>query len=161
RLGELAVGLGVTTAALQSIAVGWATVDELRTMRASGAGWQENYPDGAYTIPERDGGGRLIGLSLRAADGRKGFPRGAKRGLMGSASLRERPDPVLVVEGASDVAACEALGIAAVGRPSNSGGSMDLGKLLDSREVLLVGENDAKPDGSWPGRDGAKRVALS
>ena len=31
--------------------------------------------------------------------------------------------------------------------------------LLDGRAVLVVGENDGKADGSWPGRDGAKAVA--
>jgi hypothetical protein len=46
-----------------------------------------------------------------------------------------------------------------VGRPSNASGAEDLAKLLHDHDVLIVGENDAKPDGRWPGRDGAVRVA--
>ena len=66
----------------------------------------------------------------------------------------------LVVEGASDVAACIAVGLPAVGRPSNRGGASDLAELLDGNDdVLVVGERDAKEGGAWPGRDGAKKVA--
>ena len=66
---------------------------------------------------------------------------------------------MLVVEGASDVAACVTMGLAAVGRPSNGAGAEDLAELLDGRAVLVVGERDGKPGGAWPGRDGAKSVA--
>jgi hypothetical protein len=32
-------------------------------------------------------------------------------------------------------------------------------QLLHGRRILVVGERDQKPDGPWPGRDGAQRVA--
>ncbi|MFH0983723.1 MAG: hypothetical protein V2A79_19585 [Planctomycetota bacterium] len=162
QLTALAADLGVTAGALEALGVGWASGDDLLRMRASGADWKESYPDGAYSFPERDGGGRAVGLSLRAVDGRKGSPSGklgAKRGLIIPATLRDRPDPVLIVEGASDTAALECLGLSAVGRPSNSGGAYDLARLLRGRAVLVMGERDQKPDGSWPGRDGAAAVA--
>ncbi|TAJ19411.1 MAG: ATP-binding protein [Planctomycetota bacterium] len=66
-----------------------------------------------------------------------------------------------MVEGASDVAAAVTLGLSAVGRPSNSGGADDLARLLELRKVLVLGENDQKANGAWPGRDGAGRVAGS
>ncbi|MEO2161696.1 MAG: AAA family ATPase, partial [bacterium] len=46
-----------------------------------------------------------------------------------------------------------------MGRPSNYAGVDDIAILLHGREVLVVGERDGKPDGSWPGRDGAMKTA--
>ncbi|MCH7872730.1 MAG: ATP-binding protein [Planctomycetes bacterium] len=51
------------------------------------------------------------------------------------------------------------MGYAAVGRPSNCQGAELLAELLRDRDILVVGENDTKPDGKWPGRDGAERTA--
>ena len=76
-------------------------------------------------------------------DGRKGLASskvGARRGLIVPKTLAGRSGLVLVVEGATDVAACEDLGLAAVGRPSCSGGAEDIVLLLDGREILVVGE---------------------
>jgi hypothetical protein len=63
---------------------------------------------------------------------------------------------VLVVEGASDVLAAAAMGVYAVGRPSNTGGVEQLAELLrtDRRVVVIVGENDEKADGRIPGWTG-------
>ncbi|WP_428938861.1 hypothetical protein [Fontivita pretiosa] len=160
HLAALAGATGVPVEAWAKLAPGWAEADDLRAMHAGGGeGWRENPPGSAWVFAEVSGDGRTVGLSLRARDGRKGSPAGAKRGLVVPADLHERPDPVLVVEGASDVAACCALGLAAVGRPSNRAGAADLADLLDGRGVLVVGERDGKPSGAWPGRDGAKAVA--
>jgi len=162
RLVSLAAATDVPEDAWVKLSPGWADADDLRAMRASGVGWPEDFPDGAYVFPEYRGDGRIVGVGLRAADGRKGAPAGAtgaNRGLVLPVDLHDRPDPVLVVEGASDVAACCALGLTAVGRPSNRAGAADLVSLLDGRGVLVVGERDGKPSGSWPGRDGAKAVA--
>lgn len=155
----LAAELGVSVDALAGVGVGWASEADLRRLNASGAGWRENYPSGAYAFAERGGAGVVIGLTFRAADGRKGAPSGARRGLIIPATLADAPDPVLIVEGASDVAACLTLGLAAVGRPSNTGGAAHLAELLDGRAVLVVGERDQKGGGKWPGRDGAKAIA--
>jgi putative DNA primase/helicase len=51
--------------------------------------------------------------------------------------------PVLIVEGASDVAAAFDLGFVAVGRPSAEGGKDLLIKLTATRRVVVVGENDS------------------
>jgi hypothetical protein len=163
RLTQLATELGVTIDSLRTIGIGWAEVKVLREWHASGDGWKDDYPNGAFTFPEHGGDGKVVGLSLRAEDGRKGAPSGkktgAKRGLIVPTSLARRQDPILIVEGATDVAALETLGLAAVGRPSNTSGGKDLAGMLRGRAAIVVGERDQKPDGSWPGRDGAARVA--
>jgi len=51
--------------------------------------------------------------------------------------------PILVVEGASDVAAAMDLGFTAIGRPSAEGGLSFLQKLLHGRDTIIVGENDS------------------
>ena len=69
--------------------------------------------------------------------------------------------PILIVEGASDVAACLSVGLCAVGRPSAAGGGKLLIDLLktDPREIVVVGEFDPKSDGTWPGKLGAERIS--
>ena len=161
RTESLASALGVPVGAVRSLSPGWADAAALRQLKAGGSGWRKDPPSGAWVFAERDGNGRLIGLSLRTEDGRKGFAKDAKRGLVVPAGLARLPDPVLVVEGASDVAACVALGLAAVGRPSNASGTDQLAQMLHGRDLLICGENDAKDTGAWPGRDGAEKVARS
>jgi len=162
RLAELSEVTGVPAEGWAALAPGWCDAADLRTLHAGGTGW-DDYPAGAFAFPEYDGRGRMVGISLRTIDGRKGAPSGAatgcKRGLVVPANLHEQSGPVLAVEGASDVAACAALGIPAVGRPSNRAGASDLADLLDGMPVLVVGERDGKVGGAWPGRDGAKAVA--
>ena len=165
RLELLATGLGVCASSLQRVGIGWALRADLEPL---GAQWEGKRPNWAWTFPEFDGQGRLCGLCLRADDGRKSSPAssrtGARRGLSMPVDEQLRPvlsdGPVLVVEGASDVAAACCLGLTAVGRPSNSGGTDELAVLLKDREVLVVGENDAKQSGEWPGKEGALRVAV-
>jgi hypothetical protein len=76
-------------------------------------------------------------------------------------------EPVLIVEGHSDVAAALTVGLAAVGRPNNVGGVEYLAPLLadfakQGGEVIVLGENDRRqrPDGEWihPGLEGAEKV---
>lgn len=146
-IGELTPGL------LESLARSLCVSEE--SLQAVGLGW-----DGSrYTFPEHDGAGAVIGISTRSVSGEKRSVAGSRRGLTVPAGLREMADPVLVVEGASDVAACWMFGLAAVGRPSNSGGAEHLERLLRGREVLVVGERDEKKDGRWPGKEGAISVS--
>lgn len=62
--------------------------------------------------------------------------------------------PVVIVEGASDTAAATDLGFVAVGRPSNLACMDMLRDLVRGRSCLVVGENDQKSDGRWPGKEG-------
>jgi hypothetical protein len=131
-----------------------------------GLGYLPDDPHGAcFTFPEEDGAGRLVGIVRRYADGRKRAMPGSRRGLTVPAGWRERPGPVFLPEGASDVLALTALGLAGVGRPAASGGLDFLTELLrtlpQDRPLIVLGENDRKPDGTWPGRVGANRTAES
>jgi phage/plasmid primase-like uncharacterized protein len=145
QLDVLAESLGVPVAALRAIGCGWDAVG------------------GRWTFPERDGAGLIVGMATRTPDGEKRFWRGGHRGLTYDPSGWSRGDgPILLVEGASDVAAATAMGLAVIGRPSNRGGVDHLAALLASapgRRVIVVGENDIKTDGTWPGRDGAESTA--
>ncbi len=118
---------------------------------------------GTFTFPEVNAAGAVVGIIRRLPDGSKKAMPGSKRGLTVPAGWRDRPGPVLLVEGPSDVLALTAAGLAAVGRPSNTGGVTELAALLRDlpadRRPVVVGENDQKADGQWPGRDGARQTA--
>lgn len=125
-------------------------------------GWCE--AEGCWTVPETDPAtGRVSCLNRRFRDGTKKVMSGGRRALTLPTGWRNRAGPVLIVEGASDVLALTLCGLAAVGRPSNTGGVEQLAALLATvpadRELVVVGENDQKADGTWPGRTGAQRTA--
>jgi hypothetical protein len=162
---ELSDELNVPAVAVDAVpGIGWASADELRTAHAGGFGGTRP-SRGAWSVPEVDATGRVVGVSLRVpGTGGKGSVRGSSRGLTVPTTLAaaDAGAVVLVVEGASDVLATTAAGLVAVGRPSNTGGVDLLAELLADRShrVIVVGENDRKSDGVWPGRDGAKAVAT-
>jgi hypothetical protein len=118
-----------------------------------------------WTFPECDGQGRVVGATRRWPDGLKRSLAGGKRGLTLTFDFQKRwrnkIGPVYCPEGASDTLTLWALGLAAIGRPSASGGVEYLAEQLrgQGRRILIVGERDHKADGSWPGRDGAMRTA--
>lgn len=64
--------------------------------------------------------------------------------------------PIVVVEGLTDTAAALGLGLVAVGRPNNTGGLGALADLVRGRKIVVVGENDRKADGDWPGKRGVE-----
>ncbi len=120
---------------------------------------------GCWTIPEHDARGTVIGIGTRYRDGSKRAVPGSRRGLVLPSGWADHPGPVLVVEGMSDAIALVHCGLCAVGRPSARGGIELLAQLLAGpiavgRPVLVLGENDQKADGSWPGREGAAFVAA-
>ena len=133
----------VRTAVIEALMIGW---------------------DGkTYSIPECDADGNIIGISRRWPDGRKRFHSGGNRGLTYAADWYEDDGSIYVVEGASDVAAMLQADYCVIGRPSSSGGLKHLEKMLMrvDREVIILGENDKRPDGTWPGlaaKDLAKRL---
>lgn len=61
---------------------------------------------------------------------------------------------VVAVEGMSDVAAALSIGLTAVGRPGNMTGMDIVGEVARGRPLIVMGENDQKSNGDWPGRDG-------
>ncbi len=141
-VSRLAAKLGVASWALDELRVGW---------------------DGkAWTFPERNADGLIVGVNRRFEDGGKRCATGSRRGLTYSDSWQDARGPVLIVEGGSDVASGITLNVCSVGRPSNVGGVPMLRKLLApcDKTILVVGERDRKPDKRWPGMEGAKAVAT-
>jgi hypothetical protein len=123
--------------------------------------FEEDSAGPCFIFPEHAADSTVIGLNRRfVADGSKKVMQGGKRGLTIPNGWRERPGPILIPEGASDTVALTACGLAAVGRPSNSGGADLLARLLKDepaeREIVILGENDLKENGDWPGGEGKK-----
>lgn len=112
-----------------------------------------------FTFPECDAAGAITALNRRyAAGGAKKVMQGGRRGLTLPAGWRDRPGPLLIAEGGTCALAGAAAGLAVIGRPSNTGGVDLLARLLkdDDRELVVLGENDEKDDGTWPGGEGKK-----
>ena len=128
------------------------TVDALRQI---GTGWDPERC--CYTFPER-GHHEVVGILTRTRNGRKRSIKGGRRGLNIPTNIDDLPDPLLIVEGPSDVAACLSLGLAAVGRPCNYG-SKYLAHHLKDRDCIVVAEFDPNVRGEWPGVKGAKGTA--
>lgn len=144
RLHLLADDLGVRLDVLEAMGVGW-----------TGRTW---------SFPARDGDGQIVGIATRYPDGGKRTVRTSNIPLFYAPDRwRQGDGPLYVVEGASDTATLAGLGLAAVGRSSATAGVADLAVLLREwpadREIVVVGERDEKPDGRWPGREGAVAVA--
>lgn len=145
QLAELADRLGVTVESLERI----------------GAAWDQKL--NAFTFPERDASGKQIGTLRRMEDGSKITVKGSKRGLSYASDWRDLPGPIFILEGPTDVAAALSMNLCAIGRPSATGGKELLIALLADapvdRDIIFVGEMDAKPDGSWPGKESAEDMA--
>lgn len=116
-----------------------------------------------FTFPEQDGSENVIGINRRYEDGRKLHIPGGARGLTIPNGWDQGEGPLYVVEGPTDTAAMLAAGLCAWGRPSNTGGVGHLADALsplpEAVRCVIVGENDKKPDGLWPGLAGAVSVA--
>lgn len=127
----------------------------------------------ALAIPMCDATGKVVGIRLRAMDGRKWSVAGSRDGLFLPLSLRSAAsgslNRLVVLEGATDALAGLSLGLPAVGRSSCSTGAemlRDFCREKRVREVTIVSDNDAykrRPDGShWrPGWDGAVALAAA
>ncbi len=162
KVNELARMIGVPVWTLDALMVGW---------------------DGqAWTIPERNHRGLMIGVNRRLPDGSKTCVIGSRRGLTFADGWDTGDGPVFIVEGASDVAAGLAMELAVIGRPSNVGGVDYLARMLDrvDRRIVIVGERDRKDhddlcekvrdehdrncDGCrlcWPGKSGAVATSIA
>jgi hypothetical protein len=118
-----------------------------------------------WTFAERNAAGKITGIVCRYGDGSKPSMTGSGRGIYIPTGWRERGGAVYLVEGASDVLTMTALGLSALGRPNNRAGVNHLRDLLRDvpadRPVIVIGEMDAKRDGTWPGRDGAVDTAAA
>ena len=99
-----------------------------------------------------------------AQDGTQRQPKGHHRGITLPLSWSDSVSPVYLVEGLTDVLALAALGLPALGTYTAGGGAGMLAELAvqctPPREYVVLGERDAKEDGTWPGRDGAIKLAT-
>lgn len=148
ELAKLAESLGVSVASLQALGVGFSPDED------------------AWTFPERTADGEVCGINRRFQDGSKKMMAGHKRGLIFADDWEKFPGPALILEGPSDTAGAITLGACAIGRPAAIVPKAVLPELVTmlaslpkDRGIIVVGENDAKDDGAWPGKDGAIRTA--
>jgi hypothetical protein len=115
---------------------------------------------GCFTLPEHDGDGTLVGLSLRFpftdASGRAVLSHLRMRGLTLPAGWQNLPDPMVIAEGPTDLLAGRLIGMNYIGRPADSGGPDHIARACRGRKLILLGENDRKVDGRWPGREGVR-----
>lgn len=158
---QVAEQLGVTPGSLELLRVG--------------VGWDQHDGREFSSWPSRDDTGICIGYVRRYGDGAKKTNRGGSTGLFYTANWNRHPEPVLIVEGGSDVAACESKGLAAIGRPSNVYGAHWIRRMLRGKPAVVIGERDEKPEKRgtvsncpndcrgcafcWPGLFGMEKVA--
>lgn len=116
---------------------------------------------GPMGVPMFDARGRAVGVRIRNHDGQKWAASGSCEGVFLPNTV-PGAGPLLLPEGPTTSAACLDFGYETAGRPSARPGALAMGALLAlcrSRDVVLVAENDAKPDGRHPGREGAEHCA--
>lgn len=139
---ELARDLGVTVGGLVSLRIG-----SLR--------------DGVFAFPMVDAERRMMGISFRALDGARWSETGGRNGLFVPAEMCHI-DPLIVVEGPTDVAAMYGLGYDVIGRPSCKACDDLVGAYCKRRNVvILADDDDLDRSGRRPGYDGAVKLARS
>jgi len=128
----LANELGVTVESLELLDVGWGA---------------DNYGEFA-SFPMWGIRGRCVGIVRRYLNGEKKGMKWSRLGLFYSRNWLDFGGPVLIPEGASDVAALLSMGLCAVGRPSNAAGGTHLVALLTNikRTEIVLAERDEKPE---------------
>jgi DNA primase len=132
KLNGLASSLGVSTASLNRLNVGW---------------------DGkAYTFPMSNDFGKIIGIQRRFPNGRKVSVKHSKTGLFIPSDLPAE-STLLICEGPTDTAAALDLGYAAFGRPSCNSKVEMTANFTRGRAVIIVSDNDSV------GRSGSKKLA--
>lgn len=155
------------------------SVESLESLRV-GIGWDEWNGAEFSSWPSRDCGGKCIGYVRRYSDGSKRTNQGGSTGVFYTTEWWSHPGPLFVVEGGSDVAACESAGLCAIGRASNTHGGEYIRQMIEkqkvTKKIIVVGERDEAPERRgavasclktcrgcafcWPGLFGAKKVAA-
>ena len=124
------------------------SVESLEALRV-GIGWDEWNGREFSSWPARDSDGRCIGYVRRYADGTKRTNQGGTTGVFFVPTWYTHPGPVFIVEGGSDVAACESHNLNAIGRASNTHGGQWIKKMIrqccPEKLIVVVGERDENP----------------
>jgi hypothetical protein len=144
-LYELAEQLRIPSESLTKIGVGWSKREK------------------CWTFPERDAAGNICGIERRYRTGKKMCMKGSRRGIYVPDNFLTLPDPVLLVEGPTDTAACIAIGCAVIGRPNDRAGVELIARRCADRaqHTIVMGEFDPNPERMrWPGLEAAKAVAA-
>ena len=145
KRAELSAILNVSLESLESLQVGWSAQE-------------------FWTFPEKNSYGRTIGILRRYPDGNKRRIKGSQSGLIYQQGWNDNTGDVYLVEGSSDTACLISMCMNVIGRPSNLGGVDLLSTMLfdvaKNQRLIVMGENDQKPDGKWPGLDGAISTAI-
>jgi hypothetical protein len=144
---QLGDSLGVGESALQMLRCGWAAEHQ------------------AWAFPMRNGAGAIVGIRLRAGNGKKWSVRGGHEGVFQPYCNPQKT--VYCPEGPTDTAALLSIGKYAIGRPSCMSGISQLSAAIARMSIqraVIVADNDEDkflPDGKrWnPGCDGAQRLA--
>lgn len=125
----------------------------LSIMALAGVGAAWSPPHAAWAFPMYDGYEEIVGIRLRANDGRKWAVRGSKQGIF-TGHVRAQKT-LFVCEGPTDTVAAVELGLFAVGRPNCCCGGPEI-KIYARRHgvsrVVIISDNDK------PGLDGARKV---
>lgn len=142
RYKSLSAALGVSAESLNRLDVG--------------------FDGAAYTFPMFDAGRQVIGIRRRFPNGRKICVKGSRNGLFLPDGL-SGVGMLLIVEGNTDTAAGLDLGFDTIGRPSCSGGADLVRRFVRKNsysQLVIIPDNDDKPDGTNPGASGGLRLAA-
>jgi hypothetical protein len=156
-LDALADALGVTAESLNRLGVGLALDDGRDGGTDAGDVARLNLAAATWAFPMKLGRGDVVGIRLRAGNGRKWSVAGGREGLFIPADLPKCPAPLLIAEGPTDTAALLSMGLSAIGRPSCTGAvsqTVRLVQRLSPRSIAIVADADA------PGRRGAHALGV-
>lgn len=136
KMWDFADELGVSSKALLKLHIGWSKLYK------------------AWTFPMQDHKDRYVGVRLRCEDGEKRSMCGSREGLFIAFSPDSTPrhERLIIAEGATDTAAISDYGFNVIGRPSCTGGTDPIKRLIQRigpSEVIVAADNDL------PGRKGA------
>jgi hypothetical protein len=153
ELSLLAISLGVSVQSLKLLGAAWA------------------YYCGAWAFPMRDSRYRMVGMRYRDDTGKKWAMKGSREGLFYSIGAIHpngigAEGPLVVCEGPTDTAAIMDCRFTAVGRPSCSGGTEHIVRMIYGRDIVIMSDQDKekrRPDGTFfhPGQDGAEALARA
>jgi len=146
------------------LGTGWLTAD------AAAAHDTACHADGLWTFPMSagallgNGHTDVVGIRVRSHAGKKYSVTGSDGSALFLPSGLPRRSQLVLPEGPTSCAALLAAGFAAVGRPNNRLGAEHLRRLcrdLRPSRLVVLGDNDEKADGRWPGLEGAEEVATA
>jgi hypothetical protein len=120
--------------------------------------------DNRWVLPERDNGGRIVGICYRDKQGQRKCEPRSHRGLT-LVNEPVRSGPVYVSEGATDAAALLSVGVNVVGRPmAKASGLIRLWllrhlSLIDDHGIIVVGDRDPTKNSVSVGKRAARELA--